>query len=194
MNRAEELPDGIVLGRFQPPHLGHVEYWEAAKSRCARLFIGVTNPDPASEPTIIEADKARSLLASNPFTYIDRHLMIEATLKEAGWSSDDYCIVAAPINQPQRLAGYLPSSSRATCFVTIYDAWGEQKKELLEAMGYRTEVLWRRTHAERLTSGTEIRDDLRSGDNRWRRVVPSAVVDYLVEQQLMESLYRKEQS
>lgn len=36
---------GVVHGRFQPLHLKHMEYILAAKVRCRKLYIGVTNPD-----------------------------------------------------------------------------------------------------------------------------------------------------
>lgn len=111
---------GIVLGRFQPLHHGHVEYLDAAKKHCQRLFIGITNPD-ASTAMIDEADSKRSLSQNNPFSYIDRHLMIERSLLELGWAADSFCIMAAPITDPRRLAAYLPSPAQSQFFVTIYD-------------------------------------------------------------------------
>ena len=36
---------GVVHGRFQPLHLKHMEYILAAKMRCRKLYIGITNPD-----------------------------------------------------------------------------------------------------------------------------------------------------
>ena len=36
---------GIVNGRFQVLHLKHMEYILAAKMRCDKLYIGITNPD-----------------------------------------------------------------------------------------------------------------------------------------------------
>ena len=38
---------GIVNGRFQVLHLKHMEYILAAKMRCDKLYIGITNPDGA---------------------------------------------------------------------------------------------------------------------------------------------------
>lgn len=177
---------GIVLGRFQPLHLGHVEYLDAAKARCDRLFIGITNPDNG-HATIAEADAKRSLSENNPFTYIDRQLMIERALLELGWIPESFCIMAAPITDPTRLASYLPTPSLSEFFVTIYDDWGEQKAREITALGYRTTTLWRRTHDERFTSGSFVRNAMRSGEP-WEHLVPSGVASYVKEHGLIESV------
>jgi cytidyltransferase-like protein len=156
-------PYGIVLGRFQPLHHGHVEYLDAAKKHCERLFIGITNPDTSSA-MIDEADSKRSLSQNNPFSYIDRHLMIERSLLELGWTAKSFCIIAAPITDPHRLVAYLPSPAKSEFFVTIYDEWGEQKAREITALGYPTTALWRRTYNERFTSGTFVREAIRNGE------------------------------
>ncbi|MFF4026299.1 adenylyltransferase/cytidyltransferase family protein [Nocardia elegans] len=175
-------PYGIVLGRFQPLHHGHVEYLDAAKERCERLFIGITNPD-TSQATIDEADVKRSRSENNPFSYIDRHLMIERALLELDWPSESFCLIAAPITNPVRLAAYLPSPDKSEFFVTIYDEWGEQKAREISALGYVTTTLWRRTYEERFTSGTFVREAIRSG-KRWEHLVPPGVSNYIVENKL----------
>ena len=38
-------PIGVIHGRFQMLHLGHMEYLLAGKARCERLIIGISNPD-----------------------------------------------------------------------------------------------------------------------------------------------------
>jgi cytidyltransferase-like protein len=169
--------DGIVLGRFQPLHLGHLEYLEAARARCDRLFVGITNPDPQARIPHA-ADPARSLPENNPFSYLERLLMIEAALLAAGWPAASFCLVPAPINQPERLAAYLPGPREARCFLTIYDGWGETKAAELAALGYTVEVLWRRDHTQRLTSGAAIRAAIRTGRD-WRHLVPPAVAERL---------------
>ena len=72
--------DGIVLGRFQPLHLGHLEYLEAARRRCRRLFVGITNPDPGTRLPH-SADPARSLPENNPFTYVERLLRRSGSIR-----------------------------------------------------------------------------------------------------------------
>ena len=36
---------GVIHGRFQMLHYGHMEYLLAGKERCERLIIGISNPD-----------------------------------------------------------------------------------------------------------------------------------------------------
>ncbi len=164
---------GIVLGRFQPLHIGHMEYLEAARRLCSRLFIGITNPDEESRiPST--ADPRRSQSEANPFTYFERHQMIEDALLGAGWGAETFCIVPAPIREPQRLRHFIPSPAEARCFLTVYDAWGDEKVDVMEDLGYLVDVLWRRSHEQRATSGTAIRSHIRHGEP-WQHLVPPKV-------------------
>ena len=88
--------NGIVLGRFQPLHLGHVEYMQAAKDRCDRLFVGITNPD-AESGIYTSADPRRSLTENNPYTYRERMLMIEDALLGRGWAASDFCFLSGTV-------------------------------------------------------------------------------------------------
>jgi hypothetical protein len=54
---------------------------------------------------------------------------------------------------------------------------------MFEALGYRVVVLWRRSMADRFTSGTMIRDDIRKGGTAWQDLVPAGVDTYILERQ-----------
>jgi cytidyltransferase-like protein len=164
---------GAVLGRFQPLHLGHLEYLVAAKSQCHRLVIGITNPDVFTM-TFEPSNPIRSERAHNPFPYFVRHEMIERALCEEGWSRDSFAIVPANINDIAHVSVFLPPRERTTVFVTIYDAWGEEKLTRLQAIGFDTRVLWRRKMSERLTTGGHVRDLMRN-DGAWESLVPKGV-------------------
>lgn len=172
------VQDGIVLGRFQPLHKGHVEYLDVAKARCRVLYIGITNPDPESR-IFSAADSRRSLSESNPFTYLERLRMIHDTLRACRWKDGQFYIVPAPVLEPDRMAHYLPSPRSARVFVTIYDDWGEQKARVLRDMGYSVEVLWRRNHADREASGAEIRASIQAHSSNWHKMVPAEVVHHV---------------
>jgi len=175
MNAATQY--GVVLGRFQPPHLGHMEYLEAAKRRCDRLVIGITNPD-ASSYKFHSADPKRSEPDNNPFTYFVRHEMIDETLRDSGWLPGTFAIVPADITDISRVGIFLPEIDHTTVFITVYDEWGDEKARRLASIGYRVEILWRRKMSERLTSGTELRRSLKS-NTPWTHLVPPAVARYL---------------
>ena len=171
-------PFGLVLGRFQPPHLGHLEYMLAARDACERLVVGITNPDIANL-TSDTTDPKRGQLADNPFTFAERLLMIEATLRDAGLADGDFVVVPAPVDQPDRLLQYLPHPEILTVYTTIYDPWGERKTEILRGLGLTVRVLWRRDENDRPFSGTEVRRRLRAGAPDWVDMVTPSVVPLL---------------
>src|SRR5256885_16774078 len=88
---------GMIHGRFQPFHNGHLEYLRGAASRSEAVFVGITNPDPTrimEEPS----DPARHLPESNPFSYVERLLMVAEGAHDEGISAH---VVPLPVNQPE---------------------------------------------------------------------------------------------
>jgi nicotinamide mononucleotide adenylyltransferase len=175
---------GVIHGRFQPLHLGHMEYLLAGKSRCQFLFIGITNPDPGLTSDH-SADLKRSLPMSNPLTYYERQILIKDALLEAGVRREEFDIVPFPINYPHLIQYYVPMDSHF--FVTIYDDWGRVKAETLRSLGVKVEVMWERSMEDRLTSGTRVRQ-LLSTQGPWESLVPSVCVRKLQEFGLAERL------
>jgi nicotinamide-nucleotide adenylyltransferase/phosphinothricin biosynthesis protein PhpF len=165
----------VVHGRFQPLHLGHLEYLLAGARRCTTLIVGITNPDPyqtAPEPT----DPARGLPEANPFTYYERYLMVEASLEQVDVPRHRLRIVPFPHSYPQRLRYYVPVD--AVHLLTVYDEWGEEKVARLRHLGMVTEVMWRRT--DKPISGTRVRQAIAAGAD-WQPFVPPAVADIIKE-------------
>ena len=73
----------MIHGRFQPFHNGHLEYLKGAAARADEIFVGITNPD--RERIKLEAsDPLRHLPESNPYTYVERLLMVKAAAADAG--------------------------------------------------------------------------------------------------------------
>jgi nicotinamide mononucleotide adenylyltransferase len=151
-----------------------MEYLEEAKARCERLVVGVTNPDTTSL-AFHSADPKRSRSESNPFSYFLRHEMIDTSLRAARWPAGSFAIVPADVTDIAKVGVFLPEPSDAIVFITIYDAWGEEKARRLRDLNYEVEVLWRRDMSSRLTSGTEIRR-LMARDQAWQHLVPAGVV------------------
>ena len=119
---------GVVCGRFQPLHIGHIDYILGAKAQCRFLLIGITNPDPSSR-NYDQASSHRATSSANPFTYYERMLMIRRTMMGMGISLDEFEIIPFPINFPERLRYYAPLD--AVYFITVFDNWGYRKAELL---------------------------------------------------------------
>ena len=178
-------PIGVIHGRFQPPHLGHIEYLLAGKSRCAFLYIGIANPDP-NLTAENSANLLRSRLEANPFTFQERLLMLRDSLLEVGIPRSEFEIVPFPINYPHLLKYYVPLD--AHFFVTVYDDWGREKVKVLEDLGVKVEVMWERSMLERFTSGTEVRKLIAIGEE-WQHLVPQAVVRIIRELKLDERVH-----
>lgn len=174
------VPVGVIHGRFQGLHFGHMEYLLAGKRRCDFLFVGLCNPDPTSR-TYHTSDPNRSRADNNPFSYHERMVMTRASLVEAGVALEDFAIVPFPINKPELLHHYVPMD--ATFFVTIYDQWGHAKRQTLLDLDVAVDVMWEHESALKPCTGTEVRQRIIAGEN-WRELVPDAVVRYVVKHRL----------
>lgn len=176
---------GAVQGRFQGLHMGHMEFLLEAKKRCRFLIIGVTNYDIHSQYISDDAKLNRFRSASNPFTFFERMMMITGSMVEAGVPREEFTVVPFPIESPERIPNFVPDE--VVFFQTIYDQWGHQKVASLRKMGYAVEVMWERTDADRLTSGTAVRQLMRQGGN-WESLVPPAAAKYIHQYGLQQRL------
>lgn len=166
---------GCVHGRFQPFHHGHLEYALRAKRRCARLVVGITNPDPA-RARAESGSPHRHLPGSNPFTYLERAVMIRDALLDEGVPPRDFLLVPFPIQDLDLLPHYAPRDARH--FVRVYSEWEREKVRRLRSLGLRLEIL--DPGKEKETSGEEVRRLLRT-DERWERLVPEATANVVRE-------------
>ncbi len=156
----------MIHGRFQPFHVGHLEYLRGAAERCDEVFVGITNPDPARvvpEPS----DPLRHLPESNPFTYWERLLMIEEVARD---EEVDVRVIPFPVNEPELWDAYVPRD--ATQFIRHFSEWGATKIERLRAAGYDVVVL--DEGAQKEISGADVRAAMRSGGD-WESLVPPGV-------------------
>lgn len=178
---------GVIHGRFQMLHKGHMEYLLAGKERCEHLIIGISNPD-VSVTRYSGANPHRSEARSNPLTYLERLQMIRGAMLEYGVKDEEFDIVPFPINCPELLGSYVPSD--AVFFMTIYDQWSLEKKASLENLGYSIEVMWERSNSDKFTSGTEVRERIIAGEP-WRELVPEYVYRYMTEHEIDLRLRRQ---
>ncbi len=172
---------GFFHGRFQPFHLGHLDYVMTAKKKCDFLYIGIANPDPSlTKPH--KTNTKRAKITSNPFTYYERLSMIKTTVINAGLKDDEFEIVPFPINFSQYIKYYVPIHS--IFFITIYDNWGYAKKETLENQGFKVKVLQEGGTNLKLAEGTEIRE-LMQNNGEWSKFVPNLVEEYIINNNLI---------
>lgn len=164
---------GMIHGRFQPFHNGHLEYLRGAAERSDELWIGITNPDPARvkpEPS----DPLRHLPESNPWSYAERLLMAKAAAKDAGLDAARVHVIPFPVNEPELWPAYVPPA--ITQYLRLFSDWGGTKLERLRAAGYEVVVLDEGTTKQ--ISGAEVRKAMRDG-GPWQELVPPGVAGVL---------------
>jgi nicotinamide mononucleotide adenylyltransferase len=163
---------GMIHGRFQPFHLEHLRYFRVAWERSDNVLVGITNPDPS---TIIadELNQHRHLPEENPFSFTERLMMIQQTLREAGYPMERVFLVPLPIHHPDRWRYYVPPGT--AMFVVVYSPWEQKKAERLRQAGLEVIVV---DSLQKGISGQELRSLLASGGD-WESLVPAAVARFL---------------
>ncbi len=195
----KKIKTGIAQGRFHIIHWGHMEYLLEAKKNCEYLIIGITDCDPERayfnyDKTMHDYDRNNLLepfrSVNNPvfpFTFYDRMKMIKDALIDEGVNPEEFDIVPFPIHKIEFLKYYIPINS--TIFITIYDEWGKQKVEMFKKIGFKIKILWERDMSTRFTTGTEVRRRIINNED-WSKLVPKAVYNYIIENNLHEKLKR----
>jgi cytidyltransferase-like protein len=159
----------MIHGRFQPFHLGHLEYLRGAAERSDALWVGITNPDPARvkpEPS----DPLRHLPESNPWTYAERMLMVKAAATDLGVDLARVHVIPFPVNEPELWSAYVPEG--VTQYIRLFSEWGGTKLDRLREAGYDVVVLDEGVDKE--ISGADVRRALREGRD-WEALVPPGV-------------------
>jgi len=159
----------MIHGRFQPFHNGHLEYLTGAADRSVEVFVGITNPDPTRiKPEA--SDPLRHLPESNPYTYVERLLMVKAAAADAGIEPTRLHVIPFPVNEPDLWRAYVPED--VVQFIRLFSDWGGTKLERLREAGYEVVVLDEGAGKE--ISGADVRRALREGGD-WKSLVPPAV-------------------
>lgn len=160
---------GMIHGRFQPFHNGHLEYLRATCGRCETLIVGITNPDP-TQIAQDETSPHRHRADANPFTFFERYRMIRDVLADEGIASERAMIIPFPVNFPDRWRHYLPPD--VVHYVRVFSEWEQTKVDRLREAGYRVEVL--HPGATKAIEATEVRRRMNAGEP-WEELVPPAV-------------------
>jgi cytidyltransferase-like protein len=168
------LTAAAVTGRFQPFHIGHWELLSIALAEAEEVFIGITNPDPASWHEH-DSSAHRHLPDSNPFTFWERQRMIRSALDRQGVQSR-CSIVPFPLDRPSAWSSYIPLS--AVQFVRVFSDWERDKVGILHEGGYSVRVI--EGDPAQAVRATNIRAALATeGDGSWQELLPDGVVDVL---------------
>jgi nicotinamide mononucleotide adenylyltransferase len=177
-----------VHGRFQPFHDGHLKYVLSAFERCDYLWIGITKCELSTDASSFR--RARETPENNPLTFFERITIIGAALIDRGIDQTRFGFVPFPIEIPERLPYFMPTS--IPCYTTVCDAWNEEKIQLLTKLGYTVSVLYRENPKQ--VSGSVIRKDIAEGGEVWKTMVPQATVREVEKLDLRNRLLRLQAS
>jgi nicotinamide mononucleotide adenylyltransferase len=122
------------------------------------------------------ADPLRHLPESNPWSYAERLLMVEAAAADLALDARRVHVVPFPVNEPELWPAYVPDG--VTQYLRLFSDWGGTKLDRLRAGGYEVVVL--DEGAQKDISGADVRAAMRAGRD-WEHLVPRGVARVLRE-------------
>ena len=150
---------GLLVGRYQPFHKGHLEVLMEAMEKCDELVIGIGS---AQESHTLE----------NPFTAGERIEMIRLCLSKEMKART----IMVPINDVNRFAIWVSHiESLVPPFKAVFTN-NPLTKSLFEAKSYK--VHQTKIYDRSIYSGTVIRERMLNGEN-WKELVPKDIVRFL---------------
>jgi len=163
VERNHMVKRGLIVGRFQPFHKGHLHVVKHILKEVDEIII-----------VIGSAQHSHQL--DNPFTTGERLLMIRRALEENGIPSTKFWLVPVPDTHIHMLwvsqvIGYTPK------FEIIYTN-EPLTKRLFQEAGFKVKPL--PFYKRKIYSATQIRNRLLNGED-WETLVPQAVADTIKE-------------
>ncbi len=152
---------GLVIGRFQPFHLGHKYLIEKALELCEEIIIVVCGPEMKND--------------NNPYNYEERLQMLEKFLEKEGYKSRVKKIFRS-VDIPDDYAWrdlILKKTGRVDVVIGNNDEWSNSFFEEAGIPVVRT-GLYRR----HLLEGTRIRDNIKN-KRPWKTRVPKYLHEHI---------------
>jgi nicotinamide-nucleotide adenylyltransferase len=161
------MKKGLILGRFQPFHLGHLRLIEAVK-------------DDNLEPIICIGSAQKGRTKDNPFTTEERRIMVEAVVSRLDC---EYRIYEIPdVNNNDLYVSHLETF--VPDFDTVYSG-NSLVLKLFKATGYR--IVMPEMVNRDVWEGAAIRQAMMEGDE-WETAVPPQIVDIIHDLNVIEKL------
>lgn len=168
-----KIKKGVIVGRFQPFHKGHLEYLKLAQKKCDFLYIGITTPGKI--PTKYEPDNISRLgNQNNPFSFEERSEMISRLLVSEGIPLGSVKFVHFI---PEKINDWFRQVDRdVTYYLLLLSDQEKTKVHQMETQGLSVEVL--KIKKLKDYSAGEIRRSMSLDNKLWKNMVPKAVCDY----------------
>ncbi|MEK6942165.1 MAG: nicotinamide-nucleotide adenylyltransferase [archaeon] len=159
---------GLIVGRFQPYHIGHHNSVKKILQEVKELVIVVGSSD-------------NSHTISNPFTAGERIEMISRALKADKLFEKCFIVTVADVNEnniwTSKIRSYCPK------FNIVYTN-NPLVKQLFEGVGFKVKKM---VSEKKDIDGVKIREKILEGKG-WQPLVPKAVAEYLDEMNAVERI------
>ena len=169
MTRIRDMKVGILIGRFQPLHKGHVNAIEFARDNSERLFVIVGSAEKSNQER-------------NPFSFEERKRMIGLALKGKKLQ-DNISIV--PINDARNHTEWIKSIKNTIGEYNLIFTNDELTEKLFKEDG--AEVLNVPLLDRKELSATEVRKRLQL-DKEWKSLVTPEIAQHLTEINAVERM------
>ena len=160
---------GILVGRFQPVHIGHVQAIEFALENSNKLFIVVGSAEKSNQKR-------------NPFTFEERKKMIELAINEKELQ-DNISII--PINDANNHTEWIASIKNTVGEYNLIFTNDELTEKLFKKN--ETKVINVPLLDRNILSATEVRKRLEL-DKEWKSLIIPEIVNYLTEIKAVERM------
>lgn len=166
--------NGVVLGRFQPFHKGHLSYIQKALKRCETLYIGITTPGPVL--TLYEPQDLNRLgRSNNPFKFSERKQMITKALETEDINLKRIKYIEF---KPYKIKEwFLKVPIDAVYFLLLLSPNEKQKVKDMKAQGLKVVILGNKR--SRRHKAFDIRSKIIQ-NKPWKHLVPASVYEYLL--------------
>lgn len=168
---------GLLIGRMQPVHKGHISVIQETLKEVEELIIGIGSAE-------------KSHTNSNPFTGGERILMLTKALREYNIDTSRYYIIPLEdISCNSLWVGHVKMLTPPFCKVYSGNSLVQQLFQEAD-IPYVQPPLFNRTEY----SGTEVRKRMLNNEN-WKTLVPKSVIKVLKEIngiQRIQKLHQKE--
>ena len=167
----QKIPLGIVHGRFQPPHNGHVRFIQEALNRADHVIIGICTPTICTEE---EAELTGYPCAPhmNPFSHNERIDMITLALAEISVPKNHYSFIPFPSDY-QNIDSIV--SKDTVFFMSVTSEHDQKKIDHLRNKDYKVETILSLPDDTNRESSSIIRKQLEG----WEKIAPQSVVEYI---------------
>ena len=152
---------GLVIGRYQPFHNGHLE-----------IIREILNDPECDELVIAIGSAQESYTMNNPFTAGERILMIDRTLKNEGHAN--YLLI--PISDLNRYAVWVAHVESLVPRINIIYTNNKLTNRLFSERNYRVKTP--NIYDRDMYSGTKIRQMMMNNEN-WSALVPDPVLEII---------------